>query len=146
MMTRNFPSLEAFATFLVGASVEEVIADASARGGVAGFLTKEIKDRIGDPDRLPPPLAESTQEQRAKDGFSADQTLLRTGELRDSIGWEHIGRRETVVGSTDEKAPFHEFGTSRIPRRSFLASTVVEKNDEAFALYMKIFETSFLPR
>ena len=77
---------------------------------------------------------------------SADQTLLRTGELRDSIGWEHIGRRETVVGSTDEKAPFHEFGTSRIPRRSFLASTVVEKNDEAFALYMKIFETSFLPR
>jgi phage gpG-like protein len=55
--------------------------------------------------------------------------LLETGELRASISWMSEGNRG-VVGSNNEKAVWHEFGTSRIPPRSFLLGAAQHKEDE----------------
>jgi hypothetical protein len=45
--------------------------------------------------------------------------LLETGELRDSIG-RHAEGNDGEVGSNNDKAVWHELGTSKIPPRSFL--------------------------
>jgi phage gpG-like protein len=54
--------------------------------------------------------------------------LLETGELRASIGWwsENL---EGQVGSNNDKAVWHELGTSRIPPRSFLAGAAQHQED-----------------
>jgi phage gpG-like protein len=54
--------------------------------------------------------------------------LLETGELRASIEWASHGL-QGYVGSNNDKAIWHELGTSRIPARSFLqgAATRMEK-------------------
>lgn len=50
-----------------------------------------------------------------------DSPLLETGELRSSISWNSRGN-EGHVGSNLDKAVWMEFGTSKIPPRSFLAA------------------------
>ena len=79
-------------------------------------------------------------------GYTADRTLYASGVLHKSIGWEHVSLRKTVVASSDEKAIYHEFGTSRIPRRSFLASTVAAEEAELFEIFVKTFGLYFRPR
>lgn len=128
------------------AKVFELVADTAARGAVAEYFAHEAKERIGQAELLPPPLAESTQEERVHKGFSADETLLRTGQLRDSIKWEHESTRKTVFGSDDPKAPYHEFGTIRIPARSFLAATVRDHDAAGFELFVTTFGKRFDPR
>jgi HK97 gp10 family phage protein len=54
-----------------------------------------------------------------------DTPLLETGEMRDSIEWHTEGLRG-FVGSNNDKAAFHEFGTSRIPPRPFLGPAAAE--------------------
>jgi HK97 gp10 family phage protein len=54
-----------------------------------------------------------------------DTPLLETGEMRDSIEWHAEGLRGEV-GSNNDKAVFHEFGTSRIPPRPFLGPAAAE--------------------
>jgi phage gpG-like protein len=49
--------------------------------------------------------------------------------LRDSIERE-VQRHVAYVGSNDKKALFHEYGTSRIPPRPFLAIAATAKTDE----------------
>jgi hypothetical protein len=60
--------------------------------------------------------------------ISATDPLLRTGELRDSIGGEAeevgIGVRG-IVGSTSDIAALQEMGTSRIPARPFLGPALM---------------------
>lgn len=75
-----------------------------------------------------PELADSTKEDRLKQGFSEDEPLLRTGKLRDSLGHEVKGL-EAVIGSTDERMVFHEFGTSRIPARPVLGPAAFHSKD-----------------
>jgi phage gpG-like protein len=50
--------------------------------------------------------------------------LLETGEMRASIEWQAHGL-EGAVGSNNDKAVWHELGTSRIPPRSFLVGAAV---------------------
>lgn len=67
------------------------------------------------------PLAQSTIADKAAKGFAVPAPLLRTGEMRDTIG--HLVdpiEFKVVIGSTDPKALWQELGTSRIPPRSFL--------------------------
>jgi phage gpG-like protein len=73
-----------------------------------------------------PQLAESTQDDRVSKGYSANEPLLRTGELRASI--EHvIEGNEGYVGTNDPVAAYHEFGTSRMPPRPFLSMAAIVK-------------------
>jgi HK97 gp10 family phage protein len=61
-------------------------------------------------------LADSTEAQKARMGYPAGAPLLATGAMRDNITHE-ISGHEAVVGSPDEKAVYHEFGTSKMPPR-----------------------------
>ncbi|HEX7854436.1 MAG TPA: HK97-gp10 family putative phage morphogenesis protein [Sphingobium sp.] len=74
-------------------------------------------------------LAESTQEERARLGYTPDDPLLREGDLRDSISHE-VADLVAVIGSTSEIAEHHEFGTSKMPPRPFLGPAV-ERNKKA---------------
>jgi hypothetical protein len=62
-------------------------------------------------------------------GFSANDPLLRTGTLRDSIG--HVVEGNVgYVGTNDKVAPFQEFGTSKIPPRPFLGGALAATEQE----------------
>src|SRR5258707_8114994 len=55
--------------------------------------------------------------------------LLETGELRGSIEWNSEGN-VGHVGSNNDKAVWHELGTSKIPSRSFLAGAAMTMEDK----------------
>ena len=86
-----------------------------------------------------PQLAASTQADRAARGYAANEPLLRTGEMRGSIG--HMAQlsaegAEGVIYSTDEIAVFQELGTSRgIPPRSFLMASLLRCDPEIEAAF-----------
>jgi len=87
------------------------------------MIEDEAKGAIGNYKYGWPQLAESTQQERVAQGYSANEPLLRTGKLRDSIG--HVVDGDVgYVGTNDPVAPYHEFGTSRIPPRPFLGGAV----------------------
>jgi len=129
----NFANLGAFSRHMALLAVKELAIDTIARGGVAAELHKAVREKIGgDPAGLPPPLAASTVEKKGH-----DLPLYESGKLHDSIQWEHVSARKTIVASDDPKAVWHELGPTngRFPRRSFLASTANEKNMLLLDLY-----------
>jgi hypothetical protein len=73
------------------------------------MVAGEAQRVIGTYDYGWPSLAASTLAKK-----SADTPLLETGELRASIEWQSNGLRGEV-GSNNDKAVWHESGTSRIP-------------------------------
>ena len=92
-------------------AAEIVRDDAQVRLGI-------YQDHIG-PFNAWDPLADSTVADRVNKGFTPNDPLVRTGDLRDSITITQKGR-EAVVGSDSEIALFQEQGTERIPPRPFL--------------------------
>ena len=102
---------------------------------VCVIVEKEAKRVIGTYDYNWTPLAEATQADREAHGFPADEPLLRTGEMRDSIehnvGTEGL-RMEVIgiVGTNNEVAKWQELGTSHIPPRSFLGGAAMHKESE----------------
>lgn len=121
----DFGSLGQFATHL--ASLEVAVHHETKRGlsKVAAIIEKEAKSEIGtyQPSAGPFPaweqLAMSTKQDRVRKGFTANDPLLRSGELRDSISHE-VASHEAVIGSTSDVAVFQEMGTDKIPPRPFL--------------------------
>lgn len=73
-------------------------------------------------------LAESTKEERARLGYSENDPLLRTGDLRDSIEHE-VAELEAVIGTGSDIAEYHEFGTSKMPPRPFMGPALVRNHD-----------------
>jgi phage gpG-like protein len=59
--------------------------------------------------------------------------LLETGELRASIEWQSHGL-EGAVGSNNDKAVWHELGTSKIPPRSFLMGAAIRMEPKIHAM------------
>lgn len=102
---------EVVAHHVVDKAAKIVQADAKARIGM-------YQDGIGGFTAWAN-LADSTVTDRISKGFSPDEPLLRTGELRDSIEAKSSGN-EAVVGSSDIVALYQECGTSKIPPRPFL--------------------------
>jgi hypothetical protein len=80
------------------------------------------------------PLAESTREDRIRQGYPADEPLLRSGALRDSIRHEVSGL-EAVVGSESDVMSYQELGTHCIPPRAVLGSAAV-RNQHAIQQLM----------
>lgn len=72
-------------------------------------------------------LAESTEANKAQRGFPANAPLERTGGFRDSGQFEVKGF-DAVVGSKDEKAPWFEFDTSRMPPRPVIGPVVIHNS------------------
>lgn len=90
------------------------------------IIEAEAKRVIGTYDYGWPPLKPETIERKT----TGDSPLLETGEMRDSI--HHMVQGDKVfIGSDNEKAAFHEYGTSRgIPPRPFLSTAAQHKHAE----------------
>ena len=77
-------------------------------------------------------LAESTQTERERLGFTPNDPLLRTRGLRDSI--EHrVGDLEAEIGSDSDIMVYQEFGTERIPPRPVLGPAAERNHDAILA-------------
>jgi HK97 gp10 family phage protein len=97
------------------------------------IVQKKAKAAIGKEHEMWAPLAESTIADKQKHGFATPKPLLRTGELRDSIEYT-VNGNEGCVGTDNKAAPFLEFGTSRMPPRSFLRSAAISSEDKIHRL------------
>ncbi|MGC1030908.1 phage virion morphogenesis protein [Pantoea agglomerans] len=72
------------------------------------------------------PLAESTKADRVRRGYSDDEPLLRSGELRESIQSEVVGLA-AIVGTKSEIGLWQEVGTERIPPRPFIGPAYIRR-------------------
>ncbi len=106
---RVFEGMGAFADFL-GAQAKvhpEIIGIASE--AAAGMMHGTAKKVFGDVHKLAE-LADSTQQERAALGYSANEPLLRTGELlRDSVE-EFATPGIAAIGSSEPVMMYHEYG------------------------------------
>lgn len=101
----------------------------------AKLVEKTAKDEIGhyqpEVGNFPEwaELKESTQEQRVRQGYTPNDPLLRSGELRDSISSEVEGL-EAAIGSDSDIMVYQEFGTSKgIPPRPVLGPAAYRNKD-----------------
>jgi HK97 gp10 family phage protein len=63
-----------------------------------------------------PELAEATMDERVREGYTPNDPLLRSGDMKKHTSFEVHGL-EAAIGSTDPKMVFHEFGTEHMPAR-----------------------------
>jgi len=124
---QEFDSFGAFGRHLAKtAAMGEVVTALAAKEG-AKLIADDAKAKIGEyQDGVGPftawaNLADSTVNDRLSKGFSPDEPLLRTGELRDSIEVVSNGSEAGAV-SADLVALYQEQGTATIPPRPFLGS------------------------
>lgn len=128
---RDFNDFGAFAQHLAAVAQRIEAAEHPALEKAAVMVEKRAKDKIGHyQDKAGPfaawaPLAESTKQDRVRKGFNPDDPLLRTGKLRDSIK-HHVDGHEACIGSDEDIAVWQEFGTHKIPPRSFLGGATAE--------------------
>ena len=98
---------------------------------IGKMVEEEARDVIGTYRYGWPQLAQSTQEERARLGYPANEPLLREGDLRESISHEVVSHEHAVdIGSESKIAAYQELGTSRIPPRSFLRMAAEAKEPE----------------
>lgn len=94
-----------------------------------------------------PQLAASTQADRVRKGFAANEPLLRTGEMRESIRSEAVSAgfgAEGVVYSVDQIAVYQELGTKNIPARPFLMSSMIRCAPRMRVVFNKFAEGIFV--
>jgi phage gpG-like protein len=107
------------------------IAKKTAIHVMAQMIAEEAKRVLGSYDYDWPQLAAATQAERVQAGFAANEPLLRTGELKDSIEYKVTSDHTAEVGSNLDVAVFQELGTIHIPPRSFLAAAAAHKGEDA---------------
>lgn len=120
-------SLTSFAALTTSMIFEVDHAQHKALEEAAKIVEEEAKRVIGTYDYGWTPLAASTKADRVHKGFPADEPLLRTGAMRDSIEHKVISSREAAIGSNNDIAVYQELGTSKIPPRSFLVQAAIHK-------------------
>ncbi len=142
------PSLGEFAARLL--SLEDDIKEASERAVERGakMVAKKAKQLIGREHPEWPALSPATIEDKRRHGYRTPAPLLRTGSLRDSIEWSEARWEDAqtcvaYAGTNHPLAPFHEFGTSKMPPRPFISLAargqeriIVDKMAETYARVM----------
>lgn len=119
---REFPDMGAFAAFLVESQVRVYAAMQDGLEMCVGHIEKVARSEFGNyqPKTGPHPswdeLADSTKDERVRLGYTENDPLLRSGELMDSSA-HSVYWLNGFAGSTSPIAPYHEFGTMRIPPR-----------------------------
>ena len=116
------------------------VAASAALDAAAAAIEREAKQEIGTYQRsdMGPyepwqELAQSTKADRVAQGYTENDPLLRSGELRDSIDRETHGL-EAVVGSDSDVMVWQEFGTRTIPPRPVLGLAAVRKHEEVLKI------------
>lgn len=105
---------------------------------VAVKIEKTAKEEFGTyqpavgPFDAWPELAESTKDERERLGFTPDDPLLRSGDLRDTIK-HRTANLETEIGSDSDVMVYQEFGTERIPPRPVLGPAAERNHDAILA-------------
>ncbi len=134
---KEFHSLGDFGEHILKTALIEEIAIRKALSKCAKAVEREAKTEVGTyQDQAGPfaawaELADSTKEDRVKQGYSENDPLFRSGELRDSIGMAmSTTGLEAQVGSDSDIAVYQELGTDHIPPRSFLGGALVRKMPE----------------
>lgn len=97
------------------------------------IVEEEAKRVVGTYDYGWPQLQPETQKERVRLGFTANEPLLRTGEMRDTIT-HHIEGNVGYVGSPSKIALYQELGTSKNPPRSFLGGAAQAKEADIHTL------------
>ncbi len=118
-------SLSDFAAHLLGAEADIRAAQEAAVVRACKKVRTKARNLIGTPQPEWPALKEATMADRVRQGFPANEPLLRTGELRNSIQWAAPAWEDqtTCVGyvfSNSEVARYMEMGTVNIPPRPFI--------------------------
>ncbi|MGD0188894.1 MAG: phage virion morphogenesis protein [Roseiarcus sp.] len=115
---------------LIAVGIETEVAIQLSVEKAASLVRANARDAIGNADNGYgwAPLAESTIADKERQGYTTPAPLLRTGELRDSIGIT-MGHHVAWVGSNNDKAVWHEFGTNRIPPRPFISKPAIESEE-----------------
>lgn len=126
-------SLADFARDLARLTVAFELARHEALEEACEIVEQEAKRVIGTYDYGWPQLAPATQADRVRQGFTPNDPLLRTGEMRDSIT-HHVAEGAGYVGSPSKIALYQELGTAKIPPRSFLGGAAQAKEAEIHAL------------
>jgi phage gpG-like protein len=91
----------------------------------ATILQTEAKRVLGTYDYGWPALKPSTIAGKS----TGDSPLLETGDLRDSIE-KDVQSDAAYIGSNDNKALWHEYGTVHTPPRPFLGGAANAKGEE----------------
>jgi Bacteriophage HK97-gp10, putative tail-component len=118
----DLASFAAFVTEELVDNVERAREEALELGAKA--IAGEAKRVIGTYAYRWPQLAPATQADREHQGFPANEPLLRTGEMRDSIHYTIIKPGvEAEIGSDSDIAVWQELGTATIPPRPFLSAS-----------------------
>lgn len=105
------------------------------------MVEKEAKDSLGSYHIGWPQLAASTQADRVRQGYPANEPGLRSGEMRDSI--EHTpptmedGEVVGYVGSNDPKLLWFELGTVKQPPRTVLMGAAMRKENAIIEMAIK---------
>ena len=93
----------------------------------AKIVEKDAKARLGHYQEAIGPygawmeLSDYTKRERAMQGYTPNDPLLRSGKLRASIEHEvDVNQHIAIIGSKSEYAEDQELGTSRIPARPFI--------------------------
>ncbi len=146
---RAFSDIPSFLAFLVEAHAEMKEAEHHGLEAAAVVIEKDAKASLGEyqqgvgPFPAWPELAESTQEQRAKAGYSANDPLLRSKTLEGAITHDvHAAFALVGVPETGELEPDGnalvsdvakdmEWGTMRAPPRPFMGPAAYRKGKEA---------------
>lgn len=123
----EFNSLASFASFIAGASLEMHHHQHDALERAAKVVEIEAKSYPGNYQPGWAPLQPETIAKKA----AGDSPLLETGELRDSYHHTVQGHTDAYIGSDNDKAIWHELGTSRgIPPRPILSTAAMKKEAE----------------
>ncbi|WP_244127276.1 hypothetical protein [Burkholderia vietnamiensis] len=127
---REFASLGQFAAHLMTRQAAVALELHAGLVEVANNVRDTARQELGTYQKAIGPfpawaqLKEETQVERVRQGYTANDPLLRSGEMRDSVHRE-VSALEAVVGSDDDKAVYHELGTDKVPPRPFLGPAVL---------------------
>jgi hypothetical protein len=140
---KAFAGIPAFLGDLAVVSAELDAVRRRALEKAAVIIETDAKESLGTYQEGWPELAESTQEARARAGYSADEPLLRSKTLQGAITHEHDGSRRVLVGVPDnaraeepdgarvsDVAVWMEEGTSEAPPRPFMGPAAFRKGPE----------------
>ena len=131
----EFGSLADLAMHLTQETVGGLVAAKDGVKAAVELLDKAAKAEIGTyqeasgPFGAWPELADSTKEDRLRKGFTENDPLLRSGDLRESIHHE-AEDWEGTVGSDSDVMVWQEFGTSKMPPRPVLGIALYDNLDK----------------
>jgi hypothetical protein len=157
---RNFASIASFVEFLETRVEATRHAQKEGLNAAGAMLVHEARATIGEyqdaagPFPAWPELSEATlyggvnevgyhYPGKVELGYSPpDNPLLRTGQMRASIEHE-ASEAQVIFGTNDPVAVFQEFGTEKMPARSFIGATMYRHAHEVTGLAVKFIMAAF---